>query len=345
MRKRTGLKDIAQALNISVTTVSRALNDKYDISQKTKDLVLKKAEELDYRPNAHAVSLRRNEYFALGVILPSIDHYFFSTVLKGIMNKAHMANYLVIIGESTHDLDKEKEILEKFISQCVTGVIISPSNKSSYVNNLERLKARRIPFIVVDRPLADSGENLVRYDDLNGAFLAVEHLIHQGYKRIAYIKGFDYCVISNARFQGYKNALAKYDIPFNENLVKSIVDIDGIKDGYELSKQMLLQPDKPDAIFAVSDNVASGIYQTAKELKLSIPQDLGIVGYSNSLLSRYLNPPLTTVEQPGEEMGELAFDFLQKTIIDRNQQVPLTRTFDARLLVRESSIKAKIAKT
>lgn len=341
MRKRTGLKDIAEALNISITTVSRALNDKYDISQKTKSIVLQKAEELDYRPNAHAVSLRRNEYFALGVILPSIDHYFFSTVLKGIMNKAHMANYLVIVGESTHDLEKEKEVLEKFISHCVTGVIISPSNKSSYSNNLERLKSRRIPYIVVDRPVSDNNENLVRYDDTNGAFLAVEHLIQQGYQRIAFIKGFDFCVISNARLEGYKNALEKYGIPYDEKLVRSIVDIDGIKDGYELSKQMLLQPQKPDAFFAVSDNVASGIYSTAKELNYFIPDDIGIVGYSNSLLSRYLSPPLTTVEQPGEEMGEQAFDFLQKAIIDGNKSMRLAKTFEARLLVRDSSLRNK----
>lgn len=338
MRKRTGLKDIAEALDISVTTVSRALNDKYDISAKTKELVIQKAEELDYRPNAHAVSLRRNEYFALGVILPSIDHYFFSTVLKGVMNKAHMANYLVIIGESTHDPDKEKEIIEKFISHCVTGVIISPSNKTSYSSNLERLKTRRIPYIVVDRPTDNSQENIVRYDDKNGAFLAVEHMIQQGYKKIAFIKGFDYCVISNARLEGYKAALNKYDLAIDDSLIKSILDIDGVKDGYELSKQMLLQQNKPDAFFAVTDNVASGIYKTAKELDISIPRELGVVGYSNSKLSRYLNPPLSTVEQPGVEMGEQAFDFLQKAIIDGNKHLPLSKTFEARLLVRESSI-------
>jgi len=334
--KRVGLKDIAKALNVSVTTVSRALNNKFDINQETRIAILEKAEELNYRPNAYAVSLRKNEYFTIGVILPAIDHYFFSTVLKGIMNKAHQANYLVIIGESNHDLQREREITEQFISHCVTGVILSPSNKTSYGNNLELLKNRRIPFILVDRPISDSNHSFVRYDDPNGAFLAVEHLILQGYRRIGFIKGFDYCVISNARFHGYKKALEKYKIPFDESLIKSCIHIDSPKDGYQLTKQLLLLKSRPDAIFCVTDNVASGVYRAAHEYGFEIPKDLGIVGYSNSQISKHLTPSLSTVEQPGIEMGEQAFDFLQQNIIGGASR--LERTFEARLVVRQSSI-------
>ncbi len=342
MNDSIGLKDIAMALNVSITTVSRALNNKHDISEKTRQLVIEKADELNYRPNVHAVSLRKKQFFALGVILPAIDHYFFSTVLKGIMNKAHMANYLVFVGESTHDLDKEKEIIQQFISHNVTGVIISPSNLSSYRNNIGLLKARRIPCIIVDRPLDKNTEHIVRYDDVNGAFLAVEHLIKQGYKRIAFIKGFDYCVISNARYKGYKKALEQYNIPLREEIVRSIVHIDGTEDGYHLSKRMLLEENKPDAFFAVSDNVASGIYQTAMDLGLSIPDDIGIVGYSNSKISKYLSPTLTTVEQPGIEMGEQAFDFIQQILIKRDSTAQLKKTFEARLVIRKSSIRSVI---
>ncbi len=336
MAKRIGLKDIAEALNVSVTTVSRALNNKFDINQETRNAILQKADELNYRPNAYAVSLRKNEYFTIGVILPSIDHYFFSTVLKGIMNKAHQANYLVLIGESNHDLEREKEIIEQFMSHCVTGVIISPSDKTTYGNNLDLLKTRRIPFILVDRPTNDSNHSFVRYDDPNGAFLAVEHLIQQGYKRIGFIKGYDYCVISNARYSGYKKALAKYDIPFDESLVKSCIHIDKPNDGYELSKQMLFVKNRPDAIFCVTDNVASGVYQAAIEYGINVPTELGIVGYSNSQISKHLTPTLSTVEQPGIEMGEQAFAFLQQNIIGGVSR--LERTFEARLVIRQSSI-------
>ena len=341
MSKRVGLKDIAEALNISITTVSRGLNNKFDISKQTREAILKKADELNYRPNAYAVSLRKNEYFTIGVIVPSVDHYFFSTVLKGIMNKAHISNYLVIIGESTHDLQKEKEVIEQFVSHCVTGVIISPSNKSSYSNNLEYLAQKRIPYIVVDRPVKESQAPCVKYDDPNGAFLVVEHLIRQGYKKIAFLKGYDYCVISNARFQGYKEALAKYDIPFNPNLVKTchlIDQEDQEQEGFFAVKQLMLSKDKPDAIFAVNDDLAAGAYKLAEKLNLNIPNDLGVAGYSNSQISRHLKPALTTVEQPGMEMGELAFDFLQQSII--GNKTKLQKTFDARLIIRDSSVKA-----
>jgi len=340
MSKRVGLKDIAEALNISITTVSRGLNNKFDISKQTREAILKKAEELNYRPNAYAVSLRKNEYFTIGVIMPSVDHYFFSTLLKGIMNKAYLSNYLVIIGESTHDLQKEREVIEQFVAHCVTGVIISPSDKISYSNNLEILVQKRIPYILVDRPVKESQAPCVKYDDPNGAFLAVEHLIRQGYKKIAFLKGYDYCVISNARFQGYKDALAKYNIPFNPNLVKTCHLIyleDQENEGFLAIKQLMLSEDKPDAIFAVNDELATGAYKLADQLNLDIPNDLGVVGYSNSQISKHLRPSLTTVEQPGIEMGELAFDFLQQSII--GNKTKLEKTFEARLIIRDSSVK------
>lgn len=337
MPNRIGLKDIAKSLGISVTTVSRALNDKLDINAKTKQAVLDKAAELNYRPNAYAISLRKNEYYSIGVILPTIDHYFFSTVLKGIMNKAHQANYLVIIGESAHDLEKEKEILEQFVSHCVTGVIISPSNKSTNSDNLSLLRKKRIPFVLVDRPLNNDQDSCVKYDDPNGAFLAVEHLINQGFKRIAFLRGHDYCIISNARFEGYKLALAKYDIPFRQELVKKCFNLDYSEDGYINSRELLLSPNPPDAFFTVTDNVALGIYKSAEELKFQIGKDIGLVGYSNSEVAAHLKPKLSTVEQPGFDMGAMAFDYLQQTIIG-NPRV-LKKTFDARLIIRESSLR------
>lgn len=343
MPKRIGLKDIAKALNVSVTTVSRALNDKFDINQETRKRILAKAEELNYRRNAYAVSLRKNEYFSIGVILPSIDHYFFSTVLKGIMNKAHMANYLVIVGETTHYIEKEKEIIEQFISHCVSGVIISPSIQNTTNNNLELLKRKRIPYILVDRPSDDADDSYVRYDDVNGGFLATQHLIEQGFKKIAFIKGLDYCIISNARLEGYKKALQKYNLPIDDDLIKTSNHMDVTEDGYLYTRQMLLSLNKPDAIFTVTDDIATGVYKAAKELKLSIPSDLGVVGYSNSIIATHLHPPLTTVEQPGNEMGEQAFDFLQQAIINSNSQ--LERIFDARLIIRESSLKSADGKT
>ncbi len=338
MPKRVGLRDIAEALNVSITTVSRALNDKFDINPETKKVILEKAEELNYRPNAFAVSLRKNEYNTIGVILPTIDHYFFSTVLKGIMNKAHNSNYLVLIGESGHQTDKEQQIMDQFINHCVTGVIISTTVGSEVKDTLEPLRRRRIPFIQVDRPAGDKDDPYVRYDDEKGAFLATEHLIDRGFKKIALIKGPDICNISNARLSGYQLAMEKYNLPFDPRFVKSGNNIDFAENGYHLARQVLLAKNRPDAIFTITDELATGVYRAAKELNLRIPDDLGIVGYSNSKISTHLSPPLTTVEQPGEEMGEQAFDFLQQSIIGNASD--LSKTFDARLIIRDSSLKS-----
>jgi len=336
MRKRAKLKDIAEALNISIATVSRALNDKYDINESTKKAVLRVAEELNYRPNPIAVSLRKNSYNLIGVVLPSIDHYFFSTVLKGVMNKAHKANYLVIVGESNHDSEKEISILEQFINHGVTGVIVSPTmNPSS--DHFTRFRNKRIPMVLVDRPLVDDRDSFVRYDDPNGAYLAVEHLIDQGYKKIACIKGNDNCVISNARYSGYVKALQENALIENPKHVKTCIDLDSKEDGYLLGKQLLLSQNKPDAIFTVTDEVAAGVYAAAQELNIDIPSDLGLVGYSNSKVSIHLSPQLTTVEQPGVEMGEEAFDYLQQIML--GSSTILKKTFDARLIVRGSSTR------
>jgi len=334
MKKKAKLKDIAEALNISIATVSRALNDKYDINVETKKEVLRVAEELNYRPNPIAVSLRKNSYHVIGVVLPSIDHYFFSTILKGVMNKAHKANYLVIVGESNHEPDKEKTILEQFENHGVTGVIVSPTMDPSS-DNFSRFRNKRIPFVLVDRPLVDDRDSFVRYDDPNGAFLAVEHLIEQGYKNIACIKGNDSCVISNARYSGYLKALDQYEILRNPKHVKKCINLDSKDDGYLLGKQLLLSKNKPDAIFTVTDEVAAGVYKAANELNIGIPSELGLVGYSNSKLSKHLTPQLTTVEQPGVEMGEEAFDYLQQIML--GSTTILKKTFDARLIVRGSS--------
>jgi len=336
MIKRTKLKDIAEALNISITTVSRAINSKSDISAETRKLVLDMAEELNYRPNALAVSLRKNEFNVIGVILPSVDHYFFGTVLKGIMNKAHQANYLVMIGESMNDVEKEKEILNQFMGHCVTGILISPSVQDNSVDTLHQIRNKRIPFVVVDRPSKNEIDSVVKFDDLNGAFLAVEHLIHQGYERIAMLKGRDDCNISQMRLSGYKKALELNGLPFEPALVKN-GNHPSKNIGYMMSKDVMLSNKGVNGFFCITDELAAGVYEAAKEYNLKIPQDLGIVGYSNSQLASCLTPKLSSVVQPGEDMGELAFDYLQQIIIGNNRFIK--KTFDARLIIRNSSTK------
>ncbi len=336
MKRRATLRDIANALNISVTTVSRALNDKDDISPKTKKAVLDVAEMLDYKPNAIAVSLRKNvANKIIGVILPSVDHYFFGTILKGIMTSAHLGEYMVMIGESNQDANKEKNILDQFADHLVSGVIFSPSRQPNSVNNITLLRKREIPFILIDRKFENYTGSYVQHDNYSGAYAAVSHLIAQGYKNIAHIRGDENCNISSERFRGYIAALSDHQFPIDNHLIKSCLNATK-QDGIRMTEILFSgNYTKPDAIFTVTDEVASGVYEYAQRANLSIPHDLAVVGYSNSLLSDNLNPKLSTIEQNGHEMGRTAFNFLIEQI--KNKGSIFQKTFSTKLVIRKSS--------
>ncbi len=339
MAKDARLIDIANALNISVTTVSRALNDKDDISQKTKAAVLEVADMLDYKPNRLAISLRKKKAFnVIGVVLPNVDHYFFSTVLKGVMSKAHLNNYLVIVGESSQDDLKEKEILDEFISYGVSGILIAPTKHSSFEANFAYLKQKRIPYVFMDRTYDEHDTSYVRSDDYHGAYQAVNHLIEKGYQRIAHIKSSDGWSIGTERAKGYRQALTDSGLTCYDELIKSS-DTATKEDGYQLTSEFFSMDAPPDAIFTVTDDVASGVYEYAHQHQIDIPSQLGVVGFSNSVLSSILIPKLTTVEQLGEQMGETAFDYFFQ--IRKDKRHSFQKTFESKLIVRESSQRDK----
>ncbi len=339
MTKRSKLKDIAEALGISITTVSRAINNKTDINDRTKRRVLAMANELDYKPNNLAISLRKNKISnVVGVVIPMVNHYFFSTVLKGIMAKAHLHNYLVIVGESLHKDLKERVILEEFLDFGVSGIIMAPCMESNFHKNLLPIIHRRIPTVITDRIYDDYEGNYVLTDDYKGAFLAVEHLSEQGYKRIAHIGSTDQGSVGLQRLKGFKDAVTKLKLDFSKDLVikAELQDSEsGIEAGYSAAKKLLSKKNRPDAIFAVTDDVALGVYRYAREAGVKIPDELGVVGFSNSLISKYISPSLTTVEQNGVAMGEMAFDFFIQAL-HSNGHV-FSKVFEPKLLERESS--------
>ncbi len=339
MRKRTKLKDIADALGVSITTVSRALNNKIDINQQTKRKILELAADLDYRPNNLAISLRKNKVNnVVGVVIPEINHYFFATVLKGIMAKAHQNNYLVIVGESQHKNNKEKQVLEEFMEHGVNGILLAPCQGSNFEDNVLPLIHRRIPTVVMDRMYEDYKGNYVLSDDFHGAFIAVNHLIEMGYKRIAHIGSTDSRSVGTQRRRGYLASLKKAGIKEIQDLIE-LVDLTdtelGVKAGYLAAKKLLSRKNPPDAIFTVTDDVALGVYQYAKEFNISIPKDLGIVGFSNSMFSQHISPGLSTVEQNGVAMGALSFDFFFQAL-HSNGSV-FQKVFESKLIIRESS--------
>lgn len=337
MKHRATLKDIANALNISVTTVSRALNSKDDISAKTKQAVMEVAEMLNYKPNAIAVSLRKNvSSKIIGVVLPNVDHYFFSTILKGIMTSSHLSEYMVMVGESAQDFKREQKIIDHFTDHMVSGVIYSPSRHPEAPKNLAFLRKNEIPFVLIDRKFDNYNGSFVQHDDYSGAYAAVSHLIAQGYKRIAHFRGAETCTISTERFKGYIAALSDHGLPIDNHLVRSCLNTNK-SDGYNMSKMLFSSNyQKPDAIFTVTDDVASGVYEYLREIGLSIPKDVGIVGYSNSDLADHLSPKLSSVEQNGQDMGRTAFNFLISQI--KNNDSVYQKTFSTKLLIRGSSM-------
>ncbi len=340
--KRTKLKDIAEQLGVSITTVSRALNNKADINEQTKREILELANKLGYRPNSLAVSLRRNKNTTLvGVILPIINHYFFSTVLKGIMSKAHLNNSLIIVGESLQNPQKEKEILNQFMDQGVSGIIISSSNNSSFDENIIPLLHKRIPIVIIDRMYDNYEGNYVLTNDFGGAYKAVQHLLDNGYKRIAHIGSTDDISIGLERKRGYIAALNDAGFTsINEEYV-ILNDIDNpdfaIEKGFNATAELFKLKNPPDAIFAVTDDLAIGVIEYARENNIAIPDELGLVGFSNSQISNYVRPRLSTVEQNGFEMGQLAFDYFKKA--STSNGAVFQKVFELDLIIRESSVR------
>lgn len=343
MSKRTKLKDIADQLGISITTVYRALNNKSDINEETKREILELANKLGYRPNSLAISLRKNKMIPLvGVILPIINHYFFSTVLKGIMSKAHLHNTLIIAGESLQNPTKEKKILDQFMDQGVSGLIMAPARNSNFEKSIIPILHKRTPVVIIDRMYDHYKGNFVLTDDYGGGFKATQHLIDNGYKRIAHISSLDNISIGTERKKGYVAALNEAGIILNEEYI-ILTDIDNpdavIEKGYEATARLFKLKNPPDAVFAVTDDIAIGVIEYAKENNISIPEELGIVGFSNSKMSNYIRPRLTTVEQNGFEMGQLAFDYFNKASSSYGEV--FQKTFDLNLIVRESSLRMK----
>lgn len=343
MGKRTKLKDIADQLGISITTVYRALNDKSDINEDTKREILALAEELGYRPNSSAISLRRNKMIPLvGVMLPIINHYFFATVLKGIMSKAHLHNSLIIAGESLQNPTKEKKILDQFMDQGVSGIIMAPARNSNFEKNIIPILHKRIPIVIIDRMYDHYKGNYVLTDDFGGGYKATQHLLDNGYKKIAHIGSIDDKSIGTERRKGYVAALdAAGIIPKAEYIILNDIDNPhtAIEKGYNATALLFKLKYPPDAIFAVTDDIAIGVIEYARENNISMPEELGLVGFSNSQMSNYIRPRLTTVEQNGFAMGELAFDYFNKAS-SSNGEV-FQKTFDLNLIIRESSLRKK----
>jgi len=336
MKSRTTIKDIARALNIHHTTVSRALRDHPDVNPRTKKLVKAMAEKLNYQPNIVARNLKTNSTNLIGVIVPEIKHHFFSAVISGIEDVAYRAGYIILVCQSNEQYEREVMNTRALISNKVAGLIVSISQNTRNGNHFKLFQEQGGKIVFFDRVCEDLDAPKVVVDDYQGAFDATEYLIEKGYRRIAHIGGTEHLTVSMARYQGYRDALHKHSIEFRPEYV--VFSGFHESDGREGMKRLLRATPAPDALFAVNDPVALGSYEVIKSHGLQIPADIAVIGFSNNPISAVVSPPLTTIEQPSYEMGKYAAEMLIQLIKNENEKEFETRqVLKTRLIERASA--------
>lgn len=328
------IKDIARELNISPSTVSRALKNNPDISQETKDTVNKYAKENNYKPNALALSLRMSRNNTIGVIVPEINNYFFSSVLSGIEEITSQEDFNVIVCQSGENYEKEVRDTQALISSRVSGVLASLSKHTTNYDHFQEIVDDNIPLVFFDRICIGINTDRVVVDDYAGAFAAVEYLIQTGCKHIAFYSSPFHLEISKNRKNGYLDALRKYGMKVDESLIKVC---DTREEAIIITPEILDRPNRPDGFFAVNDHCAAGILYAVKLAGLRVPDDISIMGFSNGELAKACDPMLSTVEQHGYEMGKNAAHLLLDKINGKTHGQYTNKIVRTNLIIRETT--------
>ncbi|QDH78088.1 LacI family transcriptional regulator [Echinicola soli] len=331
------IRDIALKLNISISTVSRALRNSPEIKLETRKKVLAMADKLNYSPNVVAQSLRVNKTKTLGIVVPELASHFFASNISGIQDTAYRRGYNVMICQSNENFEQEKSDIRTLVSSRVDGLLISLSRETVSFEHLQNLIDREIPFVLFDRILEGLPVSTVTVDDTLGAYKVTRHLIAQGCKRIAFISGPEGMYISQKRMAGYEKALKEEGLAVEPSLVKN----SGLTtvSNQALVDELLNQPEQPDAIFAINDPVAIDVMKFLKGRGIRIPQDIALVGFTNMPVSDALDPALSTVDQPAYEMGRLAANNLLDQLMDPDSFKPQNIVLDTELIIRKSSEK------
>lgn len=331
------MKEIAKKLGVSVSTVSRALKDSPELHPDTKKRVVEMAKSMNYQYNLLAQSLRISRSKVLGVIVPELTSHFFSSNISGIQDTAYKRGYNIMICQSNESYEQEKANIRTLVSSQVDGLLISLSRETKSYDHLQELYDREIPFIMFDRVTEEIPVSKVTVDDAHGAYLAVKHLLEQGCRKIAYFSGPGDLYISKKRKEGYLEALNEFGIPL-ENSSIYITDLTP-EMNRKITLDMLERDDRPDAIFAMIDPLAIDVMMVLKEKGIKIPEDIALAGFTNNPTSAVVEPSLTTVSQPGYEMGEIAANHLLDQLDDIVSDDPESFVLLTTLVVRKSSKK------
>jgi LacI family transcriptional regulator len=334
----TTIHDIAKKLNIAASTVSRALNDNPIINRETRDRIKKTAREMGYQPNTMAANLRTKRTNTIGVVVPLINRHFFSSVISGIEDVAYEQGFAVTISQSKDTFGKEEKIVQTLFSNRVDGLIVSIGMQTTRFDHLNLFSERKIPLVFFDRVTDEIEAHKIVVDDYRGGFKATEHLIAQGGTQIAHIGGPLNLKIYRDRLSGFKDALHHAGIPFHESMLvhNSLTRADGTN----AIKKLLQNQIKPNAIFCANDTTALSVIIYLRENGIKVPDDILIVGFSNEPFSEVVTPSISTIKQPGFEMGKKAAELLIRQIRAKDKPVRFqTFVMPTELIVRESSVR------
>lgn len=339
-KKQTTIQDIAKALNITASTVSRALNNHPKIKKTTKDLVWKTANNMHYQPNSIALSLRKGRANTIGMIVPRVNRHFFSNIITGVESILNPAGYNLIICQSDEKYEKEIENVNTLITNRVAGLLISISLSTKTFEHILKAIDNNISVVMFDRTVDEINVSKVENDDLSGSYELTKYLIDQGYRKMMWIGGSRAFNTYKNRFTGYQSALKEIGIDaekfhvFEGNIT--------LEDAYNYMKEFIENNELPEVIFSASDFMAMGAIMAIQEKGLRIPEDIAITGYSNEPFAALINPKLTTIEQFSKEMGKATARLLLDEIeLDYEEKTARKTIIKPQIIIRESTINRK----
>lgn len=320
------IRDIAQALGLSTSTVSRALRDSHEISTETKQRVLEHARSIHYQPNPIAVSLRERKSRSIGIIVSEIANRFFSEIINGVESVAIDRGYNVIIAQSLESAERELRQIQFLTSRSIDGLLVSVSNQTEDTTIFKELHQKGLPIVFFDRVVQDIDTHKVIVDNKLGAFDATVHLIRKGYRRIALVTNVEGLSITKEREAGYRDAMHKHGMVVDDALIRHTRPGGQAEpEAADIMASLMALEDRPDAIFATSDRLTTGCLRYLKQKGIKIPEEVALIGFSNSEITELLDPPLSIVRQPAFEMGTTAIRMLLE-LIESKRPVTQFRT-------------------
>ncbi len=332
--KQINIKALARELNLSVSTISKALRDSHEISEETKHRVLEMAAKLNYTPNPYASSLRGKKSRNIAIVIPEVADSFFSQAINGIESVAKGKGYHVLICLTHENFENERSILKEFQSGRVDGVLMSVSSETASGGHIQELIAKEVPVVFFDRALGEVAAARIVTDDFQSGYKATMHLIAQGCRHIAFLAASSRLSISNDRMAGYRKAMEENGLPFHEIYCSA-----SMEENHAIITELLRQPGRPGGMLASVEKLATPVYQVCAELQLNMPTDVKLVCFSNLGIAAMLSPSLTTVTQPAFEMGKAAAAALLKLLEKKNTDpAGLNMVIPSELILRGSSL-------